>query len=338
MPRAISRTALFVLAALATSCADGPPRSIEPTQPASSSSTEAPPEPPWALEPTAVISIGSGAGAIIAAGSMVWVGTETGVVRVDPATDTAAQVVEGLEPPFGLNIGFGSAWISLADEADPKGWVERYDLATGELQATIDVGLMPLETLTAFESIWVPNHHSASVSRIDPLTNAVTATIEIGDGTGDPYGLAAGDRLVWVTSPNWGRASGIDPDRNHVVDEAEVQACAVRALEGRIWVDDCVTGRPLVSIFAEDEAFHVEHLDAPPAGLPLSDGTLSWTAALSTDASTLVITALDAETGQLGESLDTGIVEPAAWTIGFGALWVTTSQEVRRYDLNLLPQ
>ena len=31
------------------------------------------------------------------------------------------------------------------------------------------------------------------------------------------------------------------------------------------------------------------------------------------------------------------LAEPAAWTIGFGSLWVTAGREVQRYDLSLLP-
>jgi hypothetical protein len=48
----------------------------------------------------------------------------------------------------------------------------------------------------AFGSIWVANHHGASVTRVDPQTGATTATIQVG---GTPGYVTSGFGSIWVT-------------------------------------------------------------------------------------------------------------------------------------------
>ena len=284
------------------------------------------------VQPTVRIDVGTGAGLVYFDGDSAWVGAETGVFRIDPQSNEATPVIDGLTPPFGFNVGFGSAWISRADEDAPRGWIERYDLASGELVATIDVGLMPLETLTAFGSIWVPNHHSSSVSRIDPATNEVVATIEVEDGFGDPYAVAAGENLVWTTSPNGGHVNGIDPATNQVVEEVTGSGCALVAAVGRVWwFSSCEPGS--VRFFEQADPSAIQSIDSPPGGMPLSDGTNLWAAATSPDSGNLLLTSLDPDTLEFGETLDTGVTEPAAWAMGFGTLWVSSGSEVVRIEL-----
>jgi virginiamycin B lyase len=45
--------------------------------------------------------------------------------------------------------------------------------------------------------VWVANTIDGTVSRIDPRTNRVTATIRVG---ADPKQLAVGDGAVWVAA------------------------------------------------------------------------------------------------------------------------------------------
>ena len=48
---------------------------------------------------------------------------------------------------------------------------------------------------TGAGSVWVTNYCDGSLSRVDPATNAVVATTEIGH---QPKWLAVGDGRVWV--------------------------------------------------------------------------------------------------------------------------------------------
>ena len=46
-------------------------------------------------------------------------------------------------------------------------------------------------------AVWVANTLDGTVSRIDPATRRVVATIRVG---GLPRGVAVGDEAVWVTA------------------------------------------------------------------------------------------------------------------------------------------
>jgi YVTN family beta-propeller protein len=290
---------------------------------------------PVAVEPAATITVNAGAGLVLPGDDgTLYVATGTGIYGIDPTTNEASQVVDGLTAPYGFNVGFGSAWISRSDET--RGWIERYNLTTGALLASIEVGRMPLETLTAFGSVWVPNHHSGSVSRIDPETNAVVATIEI--PASDPYALAADEEMVWSTSPNGGFVSGIDPESNTVEIEARASACGVTALAGRVWAAACES--QLTMIFSAADGGQLGRIRA---GLPISDGERYWatltpmTGPVSNDVPSLVLIAIDPETLSLGRAVETELASPGALVVAFGSLWVTSGDAVFRYALDVLP-
>jgi len=63
-------------------------------------------------------------------------------------------------------------------------------------------------------AVWVHNSEQGTVSRIDPKTNLVVATIPVGHGLGDVR-LEAG--FVWVLNHDDGTVSKIDPQTNKVV-------------------------------------------------------------------------------------------------------------------------
>jgi YVTN family beta-propeller protein len=47
------------------------------------------------------------------------------------------------------------------------------------------------------DAVWLTHAFDDMVSRIDPLTNEVTTTIETGDG---PVGVVVADGALWVTN------------------------------------------------------------------------------------------------------------------------------------------
>ena len=62
-------------------------------------------------------------------------------------------------------------------------------------------------------SMWMRTRSAHSVSRIDPKTNAVVQTIQVGSG---PAGVAVGGRFVWVANALGASVSQIDPRTNSV--------------------------------------------------------------------------------------------------------------------------
>lgn len=84
--------------------------------------------------------------------------------------------------------------------------------------------------------VWTLNQADGSVSRIDPATNKVTATILCGvPGTGGD--IAAGEGFVWVRAKKE-LLLRIDPKSNRVVElyGPPMGSGAVRAGNGAIWL------------------------------------------------------------------------------------------------------
>ena len=87
------------------------------------------------------------------------------------------------------------------------------------LAATISAGTEPLPILYSNGSIWTGNSGTNTISRIDPVTNTVTATISGSGLTSNPRSLAEDNfGNVWVacsSSPS-GSVSRIDPATNTI--------------------------------------------------------------------------------------------------------------------------
>ena len=101
--------------------------------------------------------------------------------------------------------------------------------------------LAPMDVASGFGSIWVANHRSNSVSRIDPAALDALARIEVGSG---PGWFVVTEDAVWVTNQLGRGLTRIDPDTN----TADVQAggwapCGGPALgAGYIWQVACDAG------------------------------------------------------------------------------------------------
>ena len=95
--------------------------------------------------------------------------------------------------PSAIAVGFGSLWVT--DVVDDT--LLRLDEATGEVEQTIAVGDSPTGIAIDEHGVWVANFNDATVSHIDPATNAaVGEAVVVG---GKPGGIAAGDGYIWVT-------------------------------------------------------------------------------------------------------------------------------------------
>jgi YVTN family beta-propeller protein len=210
--------------------------------------------------------------------SGVWVtrSLDNRVSRIDPKTNAVVSVYSflsdvslhplGFPQPVDLAAGFGSIWVSyivfdLDLASRPTGWVVRVDAATGVMVGDpIQVGPQGFAAIgVSGEAIWVTNY-GGTVSRIDPTTNTVTATIAVPtinplDGAsvagGSPFGIVAGFESVWVSNEAVvlnaalnlsiaGHVDRIDPATNQVVNTIQIpgdpRGIAVGA--GSVWVAD----------------------------------------------------------------------------------------------------
>ncbi|HYT78324.1 MAG TPA: DUF5074 domain-containing protein [Actinomycetota bacterium] len=102
--------------------------------------------------------------------------------------------------------------------------------------ATVPVGDGPSAIAFGDGAVWVANADDSTVSRVDPATNEVTATIEV---VGGGYlEIAAGEGGIWVASEA-GAVRRIDPATNEVVATIPARhPSEIIAGAGAVWVSN----------------------------------------------------------------------------------------------------
>ena len=125
---------------------------------------------------------------------------------------------------------------------------------------------------TAFGSVWVANGPSATVTRLDPRTNAVIARIP----TPDPasvVGVGAG--AIWLTSFPGNSLTRIDPQHNRVTRTISLAPggagpIGVTVFDGFVWVANH-NGEPTTSVSKIDPAT-MRVVDVIPVGAATDAG------------------------------------------------------------------
>lgn len=121
--------------------------------------------------------------------------------------------------PTGIAVGEGAVWVVHAAQASPppergqiaqepvRGELTRIDPATNQVTRTIDVGGDPADVITAFGAVWVIDRGEPRIVRVDPGTGALT-----------PIPLptpieaaAAADGSIWASAVDDERVFRIDP-------------------------------------------------------------------------------------------------------------------------------
>lgn len=194
-------------------------------------------------------SVGFFPRSIAVTGGSIWVANNPGdgsnrqgiqnrVFRVESVTNKISATID-VDAPEDVIVGEGSVWV-----ANSGGNVFRVDVSRNEIVARITIGGRGAVSLASGSgSIWSVasgEGSSSEISRIDPLTNTVAASISI-DG-GGPFGkIASTGHSIWVTKPvvrpGIGEVVQIDPTTNRIVGEPiEIPSPADVAVDGKsIW-------------------------------------------------------------------------------------------------------
>jgi streptogramin lyase len=139
------------------------------------------------------------------------------------------------------------------------------------LAATIDMPT-PASPDVAFGSVWVANGPTMTVTRLDPRTDAVTATIS----TPDPASVvSAGAGAIWVTSFPGNSLTQIDPQLNRVTRTISLAPkgagpIGVTVFRGFVWVANH-NGDPTTSVTKIDPTT-MRVVDVIPVGNTNSAG------------------------------------------------------------------
>jgi YVTN family beta-propeller protein len=144
-----------------------------------------------------------GPSGIALGGGAVWVASETGVVRVSARTHSVTATVElGVAIPAAIAIGARSVWVASRPgfrccpaKTVGKGTLTRIDPATNSVEATLPIGGQPAGVAFGDGSVWVADAGTRSVLRVDPAANRIVERIEVGAA---PRGIAVGRGFVWI--------------------------------------------------------------------------------------------------------------------------------------------
>jgi streptogramin lyase len=207
---------------------------------------------PQTLKSIASIDTAGRSKGVLITRDAVWVANTRGgsVERIDPKTNTvSARIPLGPIGPSGPNWlaeGLGSLWVGVPNNST----VFRIDQATNKVQAAIKVDppASPCGGLAVGSTaVWITSCDGSSfVAQIDPVTNAVVATIDL-RGRGYTFAMI-GDR-PWVSSTN-GQIVRLDPI-SHAVDRVVTPGPGfsgggdVVVAAGSMWIVDYSANRIL---------------------------------------------------------------------------------------------
>jgi len=214
--------------------------------------------------------------------------------------------------------------------------------------ATIVAGPNPAQLLYANGSVWVSEHRGGTISRIDPVTTMIVATIPVGStGPSGSTFLAAGDGSIWVSIPNDETIVRVDPTTNKIRATIHVGHADALDAGGQIAADP-VAGW---AILQSDSNAGVARIDPTSnaitarlifpgvAGSPLLIGGVVWVPNYVQDAAgARQLLAIDPATNTVVDALQIADGNPDTVVSAFGSVWVELGYQgvVERFPLSAL--
>jgi len=139
---------------------------------------------------------------VAVSGGSVWIASSAETVASVSATTLRLTGEASIGViPTALAIGGGSIWVAAPSPHGPHAAVWRFDPITARVTQTTRLGKVvgyppTLDIAFGEGAVWVASYDAGTVTRLDPATGNVVATIRIG---GNPSGIAVGANRVWVT-------------------------------------------------------------------------------------------------------------------------------------------
>jgi DNA-binding SARP family transcriptional activator/glutamine cyclotransferase len=150
------------------------------------------------------------------------------VLRIDPATNELAAMIEVGRVPIGVALGEEALWVVTTAQR-----ALRVEPPTNTVTTEVPIGY-PIALTAGTEAVWVSDSRG-QVWRINPDTGAVTQTTPVGKGL---VGLCATDGAVFAANNADGTVVQIDPQDGRVVARIPVGHAPtdVVAGDGSVWV------------------------------------------------------------------------------------------------------
>lgn len=299
---------------------------------------------------TATIRLPSGAGEIIAAFGSIWSANFTAgsVSQIDPGTNRVmATIATGGQPGY-LREAAGAIWVTESGTSDGGDGhtVLRIDPATDRVTTRVRVGSLPEGMAPAGGRLWVANHHSGTLSAINPASGRVVRTVPLVKvpvahapqlvlrSTGQ--GVAGTARTLWVGVPVFSGVVRVNPVTGRVLSIISVPlsnaACGGLAADtSSVFVSSGGCGASVVHIDSHTgRVTKTVVLPVPPGG-GVSDPVLyghggAWVVA----GNTLVrLNAAGAKVSQA--TLRIPVKAPYGLLAAAGSLWLTSFDNSNLY-------
>jgi streptogramin lyase len=172
----------------------------------------------------------------IGATDAIWVPSKLSLLRIDPKAKESkfGDPIAGLDSPCaGVVNAFNTLWAPTC----AKGSIVRAEAKGGKITATLAVGAAPIRPGIAAtaDSVWTFTDAHGTVSRIDPVQNAVVAEFRVFP---DCNTLTFGETALWLTCPAENKVIRVDPATNLVDKTIEVadRPIALAIGETSVWV------------------------------------------------------------------------------------------------------
>jgi YVTN family beta-propeller protein len=190
--------------------------------------------------PDGVSQFTSGAGFLWAAGNGYR------IAQIDP--HTLAIVHLFMEPAATAGIAYAGAglWATIdpgngeigGDQPPVDATLNLIVTASGESAKAVPIGALPDFVDSAYGSLWVTNHHSSFVTRVDPVSGRVVASVSTGLLPIGDASVTDGGESVWVADWDAGTLRRINPLTNRQVAELPVPAYTLTFGDGAVWAVD----------------------------------------------------------------------------------------------------
>jgi DNA-binding beta-propeller fold protein YncE len=242
------------------------------------------------------------------------------LLRIDPKTNSVVKQIP-IRTDGDFAAGDGSIWLTNSQ----TNTVDRMDARSYEIGATIHVGKHPLGIVVTPRAVWVANDGLAtpdipSLSRIDPASNKVVATIPLGPTSACcalHMGVTVAGGAVWVVVPQANMLVRIDPANNQkTIFKLDYPPCAyVDADATTAWSTGGACADVVGRIDVRTHALR-KLVEPHPIGLKVAFGRV-WVASLAA----ANVDQIDRRTHQVVARLPVGGF-PIHLAVGFGSVWV----------------
>lgn len=187
----------------------------------------------------ASIPIPNGGGVGVGAGSVWVVDQPSGLHRVDPVTNTVAARIPDVRGATPV-VGEGAVWIASGYFYQRLLRVDLDSYALTQIETGPSTDEWPIAVALAAGSVWVGNHHSGTVARIDPQTNAILSTVRWGDhASGGIYHVTTDGSSIWIAGSRTQDVAELDTRTNAIIRRTPVPAgtCGGMSVDdSAIWI------------------------------------------------------------------------------------------------------